>query len=111
MGHVLNLELPFGACANEVLSLNSPSIIKLHKRAGLSLPELEKTDLGPELWVATPPPGGTLGNRFWPANVKTRILTPQYSAKRSFLKELTPDTLTLYSLIILFFYQHFPENA
>lgn len=41
MGHVLNLELPFGPCVNEVLSLNLPSIIKLHKRAGLSLPELE----------------------------------------------------------------------
>lgn len=51
MGYVLNLELPFRPCVNEVLSLNSPSIIKLHKRAGLSLPELEKTDLGSELWV------------------------------------------------------------
>lgn len=51
MGHVLNLELPFGLCVNEVLSLNSPSIIKLHKRAGLSLPEPEKTDLGSGLWV------------------------------------------------------------
>lgn len=51
MGYVLNLELPFGGCVNEVLSLNSPSIIKLHKRAGLSLPELEKTDLGSGLWV------------------------------------------------------------
>lgn len=48
---MLNLELPFGAWVNEVLSLNSPSIMKLHKRAGLSLPELEKTDLGSGLWV------------------------------------------------------------
>lgn len=45
MGYVLNLTSTFGSCVNEVCSSNSLSIIKLHKRAGLSFQGLAKTDL------------------------------------------------------------------
>ena len=43
--YVLNLASTFGFCVNELCSPNSQSIVKLHKRAGLSFPGLAETEL------------------------------------------------------------------
>lgn len=85
--------MPFGPCVNEVFSLNSPSIIKLHKRAGLSLPEPEKTDLGSGLWVPVLPLVEQQVTGPQPANLKTRTLTGENNLKGSILRVFSPTQM------------------
>lgn len=82
MGYGQYLELPFGPGVNEVLCLNSPNILKLHKGAGLSLPELEKADLGSALCSAVPPTGTKDANCSQPAMPKTLARTLENIARR-----------------------------